>query len=108
FRSALVAAAASRAAQSTAAPSATDSSNDSYWSRSGSIELLHQSSKRACDRHARGIGIRFSQNNCKLLVVVLKLEASDNGFAIGGAQTLQRGLVARHPFTSDRDVERRR
>ena len=72
---ALFAAAASRAAQSTSTPSATDSSNDWYWSRSGNIELLHQSSKRACDGDTRGIGIRLSENNRKLLIVVLKLEA---------------------------------
>src|SRR5690242_3226663 len=71
-RSVLVAADASSAAQSIGAPSATDSRSASY-SRSGSIELLHEASERARHGDAGGVGVWLTQNHCKFLVIVLQL-----------------------------------
>src|SRR5437762_760893 len=106
-RSALVAAERSSAAQSMAAPSATDSSNDSNSSRSGCIELFHETRERPRDGNARGVCVWLAQDHREFLIVVLQFEAPDDGFAIDGTQSLERGFISSHALAPDRNVERR-
>ena len=75
--------------------------------RSGFIELLHQTRQRARDRHPCGIRVRLAENRRELLVVVLQLEPPDHCFAVGRPQALEGGLVPFDPLAADRDVQRR-
>lgn len=64
--------------------------------------------ERPDHRHTRGVGAGLAECDGDLVVALLQLHASDNGFAVHGTQRFQNRFIPFERFSSDRPLERRR
>src|SRR5262245_11792232 len=97
----------SKALQSTVRPSAIRSMASSSTA-SDMFHLLGKPLHGARDGHACGRSRGPPKDGGEFVVPVEHLEASDDGFAIGGLQPLQRRLIAPEVLGTNRGFKRRR
>src|SRR4029453_1788688 len=94
--------------QSTAAPFRIEAATPTSLASSGAFmrHLLCQPNQRAADGHMGGGHARLVEGLHDLEVAEAQRDSHDDGLAVGVAETVERGLVARQRLLADGFLER--